>query len=95
VAQLLSLGHIMRVAYFIRLVLIIGAAACFVIGVKMVAQDIVYHVNFDPFEFVFTVFPFIPIIAMAPRYKDGRIIYSFIGAAEVLSILMNFFIVLR
>jgi hypothetical protein len=85
----------MRATYFIRLVLIIGAAACFVIGVKVVAQDVVYHVNHDPFDMFITLFPFVPIIAMAPRYKNGKWIYGFIGAAEALIILMDYFIVLR
>ena len=94
-AQLLSLDHIMRTAYFIRLALIIGAAACFVIGVKMVAQDIVYHVNHDPLDLFFTIFPFVPIILIAPRYKNGKIIYPIIGAAEAIIVVMNYFLVLR
>jgi len=61
----------------------------------MVAQDIVYQVNRDPFELFLTAFPFVPIILMAPRYKNGRVIYSFIGAAEIIIIVINHFLVLR
>jgi hypothetical protein len=77
-----------------RIILIIGAAACFVIGGKMVAQDIVYHMNDDASLFI-SIVPFIPIMLMAPRYKDGKIIYGFIAAAEILIIVMNYFLVLR
>jgi predicted Co/Zn/Cd cation transporter (cation efflux family) len=79
----------------IRIILIIGAAACVVIGGKMVAQDIVYQVNTDPIDLFITIFPFVPIILMAPRYKNGRIIYGFIAVVEILIIVMNYFLVLR
>jgi len=90
-----TLGHIMRAAYFIRLALVLGAAACFVIGAKMIAQDIVYHVNHDPLDLFFTIFPFIPIILIAPRYKNRKVIYHIIGAAEVIIVVINYFLVLR
>ncbi len=80
----------------VRILLLIGAAACFVIGGKMVAQDIVYDVKLnDPFSFLITFFPFLPLILMAPRYKNGKTIYSFIGAAEAIIIVMDHFTVLR
>ena len=85
----------MRAGYFIRIVLIIGAAACVVIGGKMVAEDIVYHVNHDPWDLIFTMFPFVPIILIAPRYKNGKVIYPIIGAAEAIIVVMNYFLVLR
>jgi hypothetical protein len=80
----------------IRIILIIGAAACFVIGGKRVAEDIVYQVNLDSLDFLlFTAFPFLPIILMAPRYKNGGVIYGFIAVAEILIIVTNHFVVLR
>jgi|HubBroStandDraft_1064217.scaffolds.fasta_scaffold773927_1 hypothetical protein len=60
----------------------------------MVVQDIVYHMT-DPASLVISIFPFIPIILMAPRYKDGKVIYGFVAAAEILIIVMNYFLVLR
>ena len=78
----------------IRIILIIGAAACFVIGGKMVAQDIVYQM-LDPGSLFFSMFPFFPLILMAPRYKNGGIIYGFIAAGEIVIIVLNHFIVLR
>jgi hypothetical protein len=33
----------------VRTILVIGAAACFVVGGKMVAEDIVYKIH-DPFD---------------------------------------------
>jgi len=79
----------------IRKILIVGAAACFVVGGIRVAEDIVYHVNFDPLDIFFTIFPFVPIILIAPRHKDGRLIYGFIAGAEAINIVLNHFLVLR
>ena len=85
----------MRTAYFIRLALIIGAAECVVIGGKIVAEDIVYHVNQDVWDLSITIFPFVPIILIAPRYKNGKVIYPIIGAAEAIIVVMNYFLALR
>jgi hypothetical protein len=79
----------------IRLACIVGACACFVVGMRFVYDDFAYHVNFDPFDALFTVVPFLPIILVAPRYRNGTVVYAFIGLAEVVIVVMNHFIVLR
>jgi hypothetical protein len=78
----------------IRLACIVGACICFVIGLRFIYDDIAYHVNFED-ALLFTAVPFLPIIFMAPRYKNGNIVYAFIGLAEVIIIVMNHFIVPR
>jgi hypothetical protein len=60
----------------------------------MVAQDIVYQMV-DPISLLISIFPFVPLILMAPHYKNGSVIYSFIAMMEILIIVMNHFIVLR
>jgi hypothetical protein len=79
----------------LRMACIVGACACFVIGVVFILQDIVYHISLDPLDLFFTAVPFFPIILVAPRYKNGSIVYAFIGLAEIIIIVMNHFIVLR
>jgi hypothetical protein len=79
----------------LRMACIVGACICFVIGVIFILQDIVYHINLDPIDLFFTAIPFIPIILVAPRYKNGNIVYFFIGLAEIIIIVINHFIVLR
>lgn len=78
----------------VRIILIIGASACFVIGGIMVAEDIVYRIN-DGFDFILTLIPFTPLILMAPRYKSGKVSYSFTAVLETLIVVMNHFMVLR
>jgi hypothetical protein len=39
--------------------------------------------------------PFAPLILMAPRYKNGKIIYSFTAFVEAVIIVGNYFMVLQ
>jgi hypothetical protein len=78
----------------VRIILIVGASACFVIGGIMVAEDVVYRM-YDSFDFILTLIPFTPLILVAPRYKSGKVIYSFTAALETSIIVMNHFMVLR
>jgi hypothetical protein len=78
----------------VRTILIIGAAACFVIGGKMVAEDSVYKIH-DSFDLLITMVPFAPLILMAPRYKSGKFIYGFTAFVETVIIVGNYFMVLR
>ena len=80
---------------FLRMACIVGACACFVIGVVFILQDIVYHINLDHIDLLFTAMPFLPIFLVAPRYKNGSIVYCFIGFFEMIIIVLNHFIVLR
>lgn len=53
---------------FIRIILIIGASACLVIGGKRIAEAIVYHIDVLNFwELLIIALPFIPIILLAPK----------------------------
>jgi hypothetical protein len=87
----------MRVAYFIRLALIIGAAACFVIGVKGICEAVAYHASLDPIVLLIMALPFVPIIMMAPSsmtaQKHFRCIFT--GLLEAVVIVSNFFLVWR
>lgn len=87
----------MRITYFIRLALIIGAAACFVIGVKRICETVVYHVSLDPIELLIIALPFVPILLIAPRSAtfQKRILLGFIGLLEAVVISSDFFLVLR
>ena len=78
-----------------RIILIFGACLCFVIGGKWIAWDIVYHVRQDPLLVFLTGLAFVPLIALAPRYKNGRVIYLFIGLAELIVIVMGNVLTLR
>ena len=78
-----------------RMACIVGACICFVIGGMFIVQDIVYHINLDAIDLFFTAIPFLPMILVAPRYKNGKIVYAFIGLAEIFIIVLNHFIVLR
>jgi hypothetical protein len=78
----------------IRIILLAGAAACVVIGGKMAAQDIAYQM-YDSFSLLITVIPFVPLISMAPRYKNGEVIYGFTAIVEATVIVANYFMVLR
>ena len=72
----------------LRISLIAGACLCFVIGAKWIAEDIVYHVTLDAIPVVFNILAFVPLVALAPRYKSG-FVYLFIGIVEVLVIIMG------
>ncbi|HTV41390.1 MAG TPA: hypothetical protein VMF08_12485 [Candidatus Sulfotelmatobacter sp.] len=78
----------------VRIVLIIGASACFVIGGVMVAEDVVYDI-YNLFDLLLTLIPFAPLLLMAPRYKNGNVIYGFTAALEAIIIVANHFMVLR
>jgi hypothetical protein len=78
--------------------LIIGAAACLVIGGKRIAEAVVYHIDLLNFwELLILALPFIPIILLAPKsaiYKRPiRLI--FVVVLEILVIVSNLFLVLR
>jgi hypothetical protein len=85
----------MKSPLIIRMVLIAGACLCLVIGGKWIAEDIVYHESlYDPLVII-NVLAFIPIIAVAPRYKNGKVIYAFIGVLEAFIIFMGNLLTLR
>ena len=79
----------------IRIVLIIGACLCFVIGVNWICEHIVYHVTLDPVMLAINAFAFVPLFALGPRYKNGLAIYWFIGLAEALVIVMGNLLTLK
>jgi hypothetical protein len=79
----------------IRLACIVGACVCFVIGLRFIYEKIVYDISLDLFELMFITIPFLPIVVVAPRYRNGNIVYAFIGLAEVIIIVMNRITVLR
>ena len=87
----------MRTTYFIRLALIVGAAACFAIGVKQVCGAIAYDASLDPVFFLILVLPFVPIILMAPSSMTAqkRFRFVFAGLLEAVIIVSNFFLVWR
>jgi hypothetical protein len=79
----------------IRLALIIGACLCLVIGGKWIAEDIVYHIRLVDSLVMINALAFVPIIAIAPQYKNGMVIYLFIGALEAFIIFMGNILTLR
>ena len=79
----------------LRMVCIIGACVCFVHGLRFVYEDVAYHFTLDPITVVFTSIPFVPIFAVAPRYKNGSIVYAFIAMLELIIIAVSPFIVVR
>ena len=92
----------MRAAYFIRLVLIIGAAACVVVGIKRICEAVAYHMTLDPVELLIIALPFLPILMIAPRtstaqkrFLFGTYLFGFIGFIEAVVIASNFILVLR
>jgi hypothetical protein len=76
----------------IRLACIVGACACVVYGIKMVYQNVAYQVNMDPFNVLLTLIPFLPIILVAPRYRNGTVAYQFIGLAEIIIVVLYHFV---
>lgn len=66
----------------IRIALIAGACLCLVIGVKWIAEDIVYQIQPDITLIIINGVAFAPMIALAPRYKNGKMIYYWIGWIE-------------
>ena len=78
-----------------RILLIIGACLCFVIGVKWICEDIVYHVETDDSLLFINALAFVPLIGLAPRYKNGKVIYAFIGLLEAFIIFMGNLLTLR
>jgi hypothetical protein len=79
----------------LRMICIIGACVCFVHGLRFVYEDVAYHMALDPITVVFTLIPFAPIVAVAPRYKNGSIVYAFIMVLELIVIAVCPFIVVR
>jgi hypothetical protein len=91
-----TVANVIRKEMVLRVILIAGACLCSVIGVKWIAEDIVYHVGIDDALTITNGVAFIPLIAMAPRYKKGSmVIYGFIGALETFIILMGLTVTLR
>jgi len=87
----------MKAKYFVRLVLIIGAAACLVVGVKRIAELIVYRVTLDPVELLIIALPFVPIFLVAPRSAGPKkhVFFGFAAVLETAVIVSNFLFVLR
>ena len=79
----------------IRLACIIGACPCFVVGLRFIYEKFAYGISLDPFELAFLTIPFLPIVAVAPRYRNGKVVYAFIGLAELLIVVLGHFIVVR
>ena len=79
----------------IRIILIVGACLCFVIGAKWIAWDIVYHVETDGSLLFINALAFVPLIALAPRYKNGKVAYTLIALLEAFIIFMGNMLTLR
>jgi|GEM_PF-2969791 hypothetical protein len=79
----------------IRLTCIVGACACVVYGIKMVYQNVAYQIDMDPFNVLLTLVPFLPIILVAPRYRNGTVVYLFIGLAEIIIVVFYHFVTPR
>jgi hypothetical protein len=73
----------------VRWILIIGASLCAVIGAKWIAEDIVYNMRVETGLLVLNTLAFVPLIALAPRYKKAKVVYSLIGLLEALIIIMG------
>ena len=87
----------MKATSIVRLVLVAGAAACLVVGVKRIAELIVYRVTLDPIELLIIVLPFIPIFLVAPRSAGPKkhLLFGFATVLETAVIVSNFVLVLR
>jgi hypothetical protein len=92
------IGMFLSAEPFIRIILIVGAAACLVIGGKRIAEAIVYHIDVLNFwELLITALPFIPIILLAPKSATHKkpVLLIFVALLEILVIVSNLFMVLR
>lgn len=78
----------------IRILLIVGASACFVVGLKWMYWTIAYPV---PAALPIAVFAFIPIILIAPRSKISKNPFFIIslGLIEAIIIAGGITLVLR
>jgi hypothetical protein len=79
----------------IRLACIVGACACFVVGLRFVYEKFAYDISLDLVELAFLTVPFVPIVAVAPRYRNGKVVYAFIGLAELFIVVMDRITVVR
>jgi hypothetical protein len=79
----------------IRLACIVGACACVIYGMKIVYMNVAYHMDIDPFTLLLTLVPFLPIILVARRYRNGSAVYPFIGLVEVIIIVFYHFVTPR
>jgi hypothetical protein len=78
----------------LRFFCIIGACVCFVHGLRFIYEDFSYHLPLGE-ALVVTTIPFVPIFAVAPRYRNGSKIYTIILLVELAVIAMAPFIVVR
>ena len=79
----------------VRIALIAGACLCVVIGGKWIAWDVVYKVRLDPSLVTINALAFVPIIALAPRYKNGTKIYASVALLETIVIWLGVELTLR
>ncbi|HEV2327947.1 MAG TPA: hypothetical protein VGY56_04055 [Verrucomicrobiae bacterium] len=79
----------------IRLACIVGACACVIYGMKIIYDNVAYHMGIDTFTLLLTLVPFLPIILAAPRYRNGTAGYLFIGLAEVIIVVLYHFVTPR
>ena len=77
-----------------RILLIVGAAACFVIGVKWTCEGIAYYC---PMSFPIAALAFVPIILIAPRSATSkkRALFVSLALTEAIVIVSDFVLVLR
>jgi hypothetical protein len=55
-----------------RLLLIIGAAICFAIGLKMTFEILWYHIAFETVPYFYTAVAYLPLILIAPCYSISK-----------------------
>jgi hypothetical protein len=68
----------------LRMTCMIGACPCFVESIRFIYEDIAYHITLDFWGIVFITVPIIPIVAVAPRYKKGFVVYPVIILLEII-----------
>ena len=74
-----------------RLLLIIGAAFCFGIGLKMVMEFVWFQIAFDPIPYLYTALAFVPLVLLGAYSSTPkkRSVLAFLVVTEVVVIGMD------
>jgi hypothetical protein len=76
-----------------RKILIVVAAICSTSGAMAVLSHILWRISFDDLDLVLSVFvPSLPLILMAPLYKNGKIVYALVATIEAFVLFNSFFV---
>jgi len=77
-----------------RIALIVGAAICFFIGLRIILLTIAYHMAFEFIPSIYAAVAFVPLILLGPRSStpEKELLFAFLGLTEVIVIGMASFV---